>query len=78
LFQLWFFGVNVWLLRFPSPIAFSAGLVVSFQVTAIAAIVSLEKPSTAAVVFVAAAIFAVLGLILTWDAYRRWLVTDFD
>ena len=78
LFQLWFFGVNVWFLRFRSPIAFSAGLAVSFQMTAMAAFVPLEKPSTAGVVLVVAAIFAVLGLIVTWDAYRRWLVTDFD
>jgi hypothetical protein len=26
----------------------------------------------------AAVVFAVLGLVVTWDAYRRWLVTDFD
>ena len=25
-----------------------------------------------------AGIIAVLGLLITWDAYRRWLVTDFD
>jgi hypothetical protein len=77
-FQLWFFGLNVWLLRFRSPLAFCTGFVVSFQVTAMAAIVSLEEPVAAWIVLVVAAIFAVLGLVLTWDAYRRWLVTDFD
>jgi hypothetical protein len=25
-----------------------------------------------------AGIVAVLGLLITFDAYRRWLVTDFD
>ena len=25
-----------------------------------------------------AGILALLGLLITWDAYRRWLVTDFD
>jgi hypothetical protein len=37
-----------------------------------------EWPSAARISLFAAAILAVLGLIATWDAFRRWLTTDFD
>jgi hypothetical protein len=80
--QPWFFGLNVWLLRFRSALPCLFGWMVSFHVLMVAMFVTEGGParegSWRPIVFFVAAIFAVLGLVLTWDAYRRWLVTDFD
>ena len=79
--QPWFFGLGIWLLRFRSPILFFLGWGVSFHALMVAMIGTELAPVLIfqrSVVLPAAAIFAVLGLILTWHAYRRWLVTDFD
>ena len=79
--QLWFFGLGVWLLRFRSPILYLLGWIASFHAL-IVAMIGTELAPTAifqrSVVLIVVAIFAVLGLILTWDAYRRWLVADID
>lgn len=75
-----FFGLNAWLLRFRSVISLFLGWLVVLPVFAGATVgielgpLSSEWP----VVLLLAAIFAVFGLVLTWDAYRRWLVADFD
>jgi len=78
--QPWFFGLNVWLLRFRSLIPVFLGWMVFFPVFAGATIGIELGPASPEwpIVLLVAAIFAVLGLILTWDAYRRWLATDFD
>jgi len=78
--QISFFGLNVWLLRFRSPIALFLGWMVFFPVVAGATIGIELGPASSEwpIVLLLAAIFAVLGLVLTWDAYRRWLVADFD
>ena len=80
LLQPWFFGVGVWFVRFRSPLPLVAAYIVFVQVTVISTMATTFGPARAAqpVVLSVAAIFAILGLILTWDAYRRWLVTDFD
>ena len=75
-----FFGLNVWLLRFRSPIPVFLGWMVFFPVFAFATVGIELGPASSEwpIVLLVAAIFAVLGLILTWHAYRRWLVADFD
>jgi hypothetical protein len=75
-----FFGLNVWLLQFQSRIP---GILawMAYVVAVAFATVGMElRPASSAwpLVLVAAAISAVLGLILTWHAYRRWLVADSD
>ena len=78
--QPWFFGLNVWLLRFRSLIPVFLGWMVFFPVFAGATIGIELGPASSEwpIVLLVAAFFAVLGLFLTWHAYRRWLVTDFD
>ena len=78
--QPFFFGVAVWLLRFRSPVPIVIGYLGPLYVAGFALIL-LEPTSHSTIGPIplgVTAIFAVFGLILTWDAYRRWLVTDFD
>ena len=75
-----FFGLNVWLLRFPSRIPVILGWLAYVHVVASATIGMELRPASSAwpIVLVGAAISAVLGLILTFHAYLLWLVADFD
>jgi hypothetical protein len=74
------FGVCVWILRLRSRMLVAIVAMVVFQVAVFSAVFAgqMDIVSKGAVVLLVAAIFAVLGLVLTWDGYRRWLVTDFD
>jgi hypothetical protein len=78
--QPFFFGMSVRLLRLRSPIPVLVGYVAFFQVAELALFFLEMGPDGVAklIVLMAAAILAVIGLALTWSAYRRWLVTDFD
>jgi hypothetical protein len=84
-----FFGLNVWFLRFRSPISIALGVMLFIQVQVLIfalimwvfALMGVEPgnwPFAEPVAFCIVAFSAVLGLVLAWDAYRRWLVTDFD
>lgn len=77
--QIGLFGAVVWLLQCQS----LPGLVVIVP-TALAPILlmngqlsdpPIEQPS---LIWFFASLFAAFGVLLTWDAYRRWLKTDFD
>jgi hypothetical protein len=75
-----FFGLNVWLLQFRSRVPVVLGWM-AYVVAVASATVGIElRPASSEwpVVLLAAAISAVLGLILAWHAYRRWLVADID
>ena len=81
LLQPLFFGVGVWFLRYRNLGMQIGGLTGALYVSMIpAALYAAPGPldiwrySALPV----AGIIAVFGLLLTWDAYRRWLVADFD
>jgi hypothetical protein len=78
--QPWLFGSSLWLLRFRSVIPFVLGYFIPLQAMMIVAMGAEARRWNVAqpVVLCTAAAFAVLGLVVTWDAYRRWLVTDID
>jgi hypothetical protein len=78
--QPWLFGAGVWLLRFQSRIPLILGWGAAAQMVAFAMIgVEPGAPSVARMIsLLVAAILALLGLVLTWHAYRRWLAADFD
>lgn len=80
LLQPWCFGVGIWVLRFRSPIQIFLGAMLASQVSAITIFGGEPGPlsSWQPMFLLVAVIVAVLGLVVTWDAYRRWLVTDFD
>ena len=74
------FGATVWILPYRSRIPVLTGCVMASQAVAISAVLAAQSEWASAVriLLFVAAIVAVLGLIATWDAYRRWLTTDFD
>jgi hypothetical protein len=82
-FQVGVFGVVVWVARYPSraPAGF-AGIVMSAFFSGVLSFqVGWSKSSPEHLPHVAlwvAGVIAVIGLAITYDAYRRWLVTDFD
>jgi hypothetical protein len=81
LVQIWIFGLAVRLLRFQS-----IGLIILVSVIALIStmipLVALEAaPSPIQwrpFLLIIGGLFACLGLLLTWRAYRRWSVADFD
>ena len=81
LLQPWFFGVGVWFLRYRNLGmqigGFIGALYVSMIPVALYAAPGPLDPWRYSALPVAG-IIAVFGLLLTWDAYRRWLVADFD
>jgi len=79
--HIWLFGLAVWLLRFRSIVLIL--MVFSFAfIPTMAPLVFLEAPLpfTQWQPFIAlyGGLLAGIGLLLTWRAYRRWLVADFD
>lgn len=78
--QVLVFGVVVWVLRYRAGwlvvvtmlLAMTAALVVLLIGGALA-----QRPDIRPLL-AASATFAVIGLAITFDAYRRWLVTEFD
>jgi hypothetical protein len=80
LYQVWMFGMVVWLLRLRSLILAILGYVLSNYLVLIP-LGAMEKGPMASwrnVMLLVPALFAVFGLLLTWDAYRRWLKTDIE
>jgi hypothetical protein len=81
LLQPLFFGVGVWFLRYRHLGMQTGGLVGAVYVSAIpAALYATPGPldTWKYSALLVAGIIAVFGLLLTYDAYRRWLRTDFD
>jgi len=79
--QIGLLGMVAWLLRLRSTHQIASGFIILLPaVIAISFFVGMEQGQTDSwrVLFWAAGGFAVMGLLLAWDAYRRWLVTDFD
>jgi hypothetical protein len=77
----WFFGVGVWFLRYRNLGMQMGGLIGAVYVSMIpAALYAAPGPldiwKYSALPL--AGIIGVFGLLLTYDAYRRWLVADFD
>jgi len=78
--QVGLFGVGAYILRFRSQTLALLGGMVMIQILVIPPIMTEQGPlsSWRHVMLWAAGGFAAMGLLLTWDAYRRWLKTDFD
>ena len=86
LWQVWLFGaivLAIWLARHRSRlsvvmVAFALATVVSLVLTSLLQESPIMEFSPMALPVAVAAIFGLLGVLLTWHAYRRWLVTDLD
>lgn len=79
LLQVFFFGVVVWLA--PCGSLLLAAVVASGAISVPLVLVSLSDwslPQWRSSILFAAAFFAAVGLAFACDAYRRWLVADFD
>jgi hypothetical protein len=79
--QPWLFGLCVWSLRFRSQMgSFVFALFVAMLMGAAGVMMAADSPlkTSRAIVLGVAAVFALLGVLLAWHAYRRWLATDFD
>ncbi|MHB1035662.1 MAG: hypothetical protein ACYC35_12225 [Pirellulales bacterium] len=79
--QPWFFGVGAWFVRYRHIGALGAGLALSIYVAMIpVGLCAMPGRLTPwrHIALPLAGIVALFGLLLTYDAYRRWLVTDFD
>jgi hypothetical protein len=79
--QLWMFGIVVWFLQYRSIGLSLLGLQIAIFSLVIPMLL-LESPlplyEWQSFLPAIGAVFAALGLLLTWRAYRRWLVTDLD
>jgi hypothetical protein len=76
--QFWMFGVLAWFARYRSQGAYTLGMMGAMIPAQMLAAFSNEAMiSVGFWAFPAAGVMAVLGLLITWDAYRRWLRADF-
>lgn len=81
LLQFWFFGVGAWFARYRSFGMWVGGNVLGcYVLIAAGAICAATGPLIPwrYMGFSLGGILALSGLLLTYDAYRRWLVADFD
>jgi hypothetical protein len=81
LFQFWFFGVGAWFARYHSFGMITGGYVLGFYVLMVAGAICKWTGPPIPWRYMGlwlAGIIAIFGLLLTYDAYRRWLVADFD
>jgi hypothetical protein len=79
--QIWFFGLEVWLLSFRSIVLTSVTLIFAVVLTTAPLVVLIAPFSPTKwrlLALLMGGLLACFGLLLTWQAYRRWLVTDFD
>ena len=80
LWQVGFFGLIVWFVRLRSRILPGVVLFVAMQITMMGTLLFQQGPLSTWQPFLlpAAGVFAAIGLLLVWDAYRRWMVADLD
>jgi hypothetical protein len=81
LLQPWFFGFGTWFTRYRSFAMLLAADLVAFYVALIPLLLSAAPPPLrqwSGLSVPLAGMIAMLGLLMTSGAYRRWLVTDFD
>ncbi len=85
LWQVWIFGVIVWAVqlarnrfRLWAGLVPLLALVVSIVLTSVMYEPPLAELWRMGLPVAVAALFAAVGVLLTWHAYRRWLVTDLD
>jgi hypothetical protein len=80
LWQVGFFGLAVWFLRFRSRWLAAVGIVVPIQIAVMLPMFLQVKTlsSWQSVVLPLSGIFAMIGVAFGWHGYRRWLVADFD
>jgi hypothetical protein len=81
LLQPWFFGVGVWFLRYRS-LGMQIGSLVGAVYVSMVPAALYAAPGPLDIwrysALPVAGMIAVFGLLITFDAYRRWLVTDLD
>jgi hypothetical protein len=79
--QIWLFGLTVWIIRFRSRVLSIVGLFIGLYSTMMP-MMMLDAPvpldQWRLILPSIGVLLAILGLLLTWRAYRRWLVTDID
>ena len=78
--QIWMFGLTVWIMRYRSLVLNVVGMMFALYSTMMPMIV-LDGPPLKEwqpILLPIGAILAIFGLLLTWSAYRRWLVADLD
>jgi hypothetical protein len=86
LWQIWSFGVivwAVWLTRNRSRVSAVLAATLAAMMAIILIGVQYKSPLRdelwrMGLLVAVAALFAAVGALLTWDAYRRWLVADLD
>lgn len=81
LFQFWFFGVGAWFARYRNFGMQVGGYVLGFQVLMVAGAICAATGPLMPWKYMGlwlAGIIAIFGLLLTYDAYCRWLKADFD
>ena len=81
LLQPWFFGIGAWFVRYRNMglllVAFLLALYVPVIPVAFYAGPAPLSPWRS-IALPSAGVVAIFGLLLTYDAYRRWLAADFD
>jgi hypothetical protein len=75
-----FFGVTAWIALCQSKVLRIGVMLfpISLQIILMGAASEYESGSLGTLMVFIAGILAVFGLLITYDAYRRWLVADFD
>lgn len=81
LLQVWFFGVGAWFARFRSMGMFITAYVLAVYVALVpAGLYAASGPwkPWRDMALLLAGIIAILGIVMTLDAYRRWVAADFE
>ena len=75
--QFWTFGMSAWFARYRSQGLFTLGMISALMPAQMLAGFANGSPFLLWAL-PAAGVLAMLGLLVAWDAYRRWLRADFD
>jgi hypothetical protein len=76
LLQIWIFGVHVWLARYRSVLWSALGLYAASTPLPLFFLLPAELGGLGPIALAVAGVLALLGVLIMWDAYRRWLVTE--
>jgi hypothetical protein len=74
--QVWIFAIYVWLTRYRSQLRIALGFFLSLTFAQPLVFLPGLSAGMGPIALAVAGVLATLGLLVTWDAYRRWLVTE--